>query len=68
MFGDRASIGDRSQLDFYRGEAKRLEALAESTKEARDKKAAEESEEEKGSEHETDEDVKIFPTLSFRVG
>ena len=65
MFGERATNGDRSQLDFLRNEVVRLEAMAESGKQARQKKIEEEDEaEDKGSEHESEEDVRIYLDVS----
>lgn len=59
-YGERATQGDKSTLQFMRSEATRLEDLVNEKKEKdKDADAAEKSE--KGSEMETDEDVSILP-------
>ena len=55
-YGDRATCGDKSTLQFMRSEANRLEGLVQEKKEKDAEKSAEERSE-KGSEDETDEDV-----------
>jgi hypothetical protein len=61
-YGERATCGDKSQLQFMRSEANRLE---EQVKEQREKEKAEagDAKSEKGSEEETDEDVSSAPIL-----
>lgn len=59
-YGERATCGDKSTLNFMRNEADRLETLVNEQKEKDKQKKAEEGSEdrsEKGSEMETDEDV-----------
>lgn len=58
-YGERATCGDKSTLNFMRNEADRLETLVNEQKEKDKQKKAEEGSEdrsEKGSEMETDED------------
>ena len=57
-YGERATKGDKSVLLNMRNEAQRLEELVneQRSREQADKKS-EEPEEDRGSEHETDEDV-----------
>ena len=55
-YGERATCGDKSQLQFMRSEANRLEELVNEQRE-KEKAEAVDEKSEKGSEEETDEDV-----------
>ena len=67
MYGDRATRGDRTALANIQSEVLRLEGLVEAQKEKTRDNTAEEREEERGSEDETDEDVSIFGILILTV-
>lgn len=54
-YGERATCGDKSQLQFMRSEANRLEELVKEQR-AKEKAEAGDEKSEKGSEEETDED------------
>ena len=58
-YGERATQGDKSTLQFMRSEANRLEELVNEQKE-KDKDAGAAEKSEKGSEMETDEDVSFW--------
>ena len=55
-YGERASCGDKGNLQIMRQEAQRLEQLVEEMKE-KEKANAQDEQSEKGSEMESDEDV-----------
>lgn len=56
-YGDRATRGDRQQINFLKDEVKRLEAAIESQKDKTAGTTDDEAKEPIGSENETDSDV-----------
>lgn len=56
-YGERATKGDKNQLEFIRNEAKRLEILVQEQKEKTAGTTDDDKQEDRGSENETDEDV-----------
>lgn len=60
-YGERASCGDKGNLQLMRQEAQRLEQLVQEMKE-KEKANAQDEQSEKGSEMESDEDVSTFYT------
>ena len=54
-YGERATMGDKGNLEFLRSEANRLEGLVQKQREQ--KKGEAEVKSARGSEQETDEDV-----------
>ena len=65
-YGERATQGDKSTLQFMRSEANRLEELVNEQKE-KDKDAGAAEKSEKGSEMETDEDVSFWQLKLYLV-
>ena len=63
-YGERASCGDKSNLQIMRNEAQRLEQLANEMKE-KQKAEAQDDQSEKGSEMESDESVSHLGTLIY---
>ena len=59
-YGERATIGDKSVLNFLRNESSRLQALVDEQKVKTANTTDDEKKSDVGSENETDDDVSIF--------
>lgn len=64
-FGDRATKGDKSGLEFLRNEVKRLEVLVAEQKEKTAGTTDDDKKSDKGSENETDSDVSTLPNIQL---